>query len=150
MRMDDRAHRFRQHRFRRVLVATEDAHLRRYIAEALSRAEYPMDPCGIDTREILKRCGAESPSLLIVDVRRESLAGSEVVGELRAHGASIPVILLVGGPCEEARAPGSLVEYLTKPFTMEMLELAIDRAFTRVRLEEMSPGCRDQPPFRSE
>jgi len=141
---------FRQHRSRRVLVATEDAHLRRYVAEALSRAGYPMDGCGGGIPEILRRCLAESPSLLILDVKRGSLTGSEGVHELRAHGASIPVILLSGGPCEEAAAPGPGFEYLSKPFTMEMLELAIDRAFTRASLEQMSPECRGGPPSRSE
>lgn len=148
MRETSRAHHFRRHRSCRALVATEDDQLRKYVAEALSRAAYPVDGCGGAPREILERCGTKRPSFLIVDVIPESLAGIDVVRELRARGASIPVILLSGGPCGESGSLG--VEYLSKPFTLETLELAIDRAFTRVSLEGIPLGDREMAPPRSD
>ncbi|HLF92556.1 MAG TPA: response regulator [Planctomycetota bacterium] len=129
-------------------MATEDAQLRKYVAEALSRAAYSVDGCGGASREILERCGTESPSFLIVDVIPESSTGIDVVRELRARGTSIPVILLSGGPCGESGSVG--VEYLSKPFTLEMLELAIDRAFTRVSLEQIPIGGREMAAPRSD
>lgn len=148
MRRNPREHLFRRHRSCRGLVATDDLQLREFVAEALSRAGYPVARCGGDLREILRRCGTERPSFLIVDVIPESLTGIDAVRELRARGVTIPVILLSGGACEEAATLG--VECLSKPFTLETLELAIDRAFTRGLLEQMSLGPQEGPASRSE
>jgi DNA-binding NtrC family response regulator len=147
---NSRPYPFLSHRTRHVLVAAEDPHFRKYVGEALLRAGYPVDVCGGQSSEILARYRAEPPSLLIVDVKREGLSGCEVVSELRSRGARVPVILLSGGPSGEAAAPRPGVEYLSKPFTMDMLELAIGRAFARAFLEEMSPEARGGPPSRSD
>ncbi len=148
MRDDPREHQFRQHRSCRALVVTEDPRLRKYVAEALSRANYPVEGCGSGRLEILEHCGAKRPSFLVMDLPPDSLTGTEVIRELRARGASIPVILLSAGPCEEAVDPG--VEVLPKPFTLETLELAIDRAFARVSLEQFAAEEQEEPARRSE
>lgn len=148
MRDDPREHQFRQHRSCRALVATEDTRLRRYVAEALSRANYPVDGCGGGRQEILECCGAKRPSFLVMDLPPDSLAGIEVIRELRARGTSIPVILLSAAPCEDAGDPA--VECLTKPFTLETLELAIDRAFARISLELFAAEDQEEPARRSE
>jgi two-component system, LuxR family, response regulator FixJ len=148
MKENPRAHQLRLHPYSRALVATEDLQLRNFLADGLSRADYGMDWCGGARQEVLERCGTKSHSFVIVDVVAESRIGMEVVGELRARGAMLPVILLSGGAGAPEGAAG--VEHLSKPFTLETLKLAIERALTRLSLEEMAPGDPDGPPPRSE
>lgn len=124
-----------------ALVATGDLRIRSFVTEALSRADYPVDWCGGSYREILQSCGTKSPLFLIVDVTPEKSTGIDVVRELRVRGSWFPVIFLSGGPCKEAGALG--IETLSKPFTLEMLKLAIDRAFTRFSLRQLSLEAQD-------
>jgi len=127
-----------------ALIATGDPQVRSFVTEALSRANYLVAECGCAPREILEWCGTKSPSFLIVDVTPKNSMGMDVVRELRARGTSFPVILLAAGPCEEARDLG--IESLSKPFTLESLELAIDRAFTRLSLAQLSLEAQEGSP----
>ena len=125
-----------------ALIATRDPQIRGFVTEALSRADYLVTECGCVQREILERCGTKSPLFLIVDVTPQDSTGVDVVRELRARGTSFPVIFLSSGPCEEAGVLG--IESLSKPFTLESLELAIDRAFTRVSLARLALEAQEE------
>jgi DNA-binding response OmpR family regulator len=109
----------------RALVAAGDSQSRRHLKEALSRVGYSADVCS-DSGMILEHPHAASHSLLILE---GGAAAMDVVRQLRARGADIPVILLSGGPQAEAGGDlrTGLAAHLTTPFTLKSLRRAINK-----------------------
>jgi len=118
-------YRFPRKSSRKVLVASDDAQTRKYLQEALSRAGYASDACS--DRSLLDAPRAAGHAFLMVN---HGAAGIDSVRRLRRGGATLPVILLSGGPGEKRRASDpeiGIVEHLSTPFTQTTLQSAIDR-----------------------
>ncbi len=81
---------------------------------------------------------AESPfDLIVADYQMPEQTGLDLVRLLAAQGYRIPVILMTGYSSVEhavASIKGGAVDYLTKPVTPEMLEIAVTQALEFVRL----------------
>jgi DNA-binding response OmpR family regulator len=109
----------------KVLVAADDAQVRKYLQEALSRAGYASDSCS--DRSLLDARRAAGHAFLMVN---DGIPGREVLRRLRKGGATLPVILLSSGPGQEPETEdgdSGRVEHLSTPFTLATLQSAIDR-----------------------
>lgn len=78
----------------------------------------------------LAKCQAESPDLVITDVRMPRMDGFELCAAIRADPAcaSTPVVLLTSFGDEASREKGRLVgatEFLQKPVTVEALRRVV-------------------------
>ncbi|HEY1379348.1 MAG TPA: ATP-binding protein [Gemmataceae bacterium] len=104
----------------RVLVADDNADMRRYIARLLGGA-YDVGEAA-DGRAALAAARERPPDLMLADVMMPELDGFSLVRELRADPstATVPVVLLSARAGEESRVEGLAAgadDYLVKPFS---------------------------------
>lgn len=87
--------------------------------------------------EAVKAATELKPDLLMLDIQMPKLDGFDV---LELIGGGIPVIFITAYDSYAVRAfEVHAVDYLLKPFSAERLGEALDRARTRIRLEERTP-----------
>ncbi len=108
----------------RVLVADDNADMRRYVARLLS-ASFQVHAV-TNGREALAALGRQPADLVIADVMMPELDGFALLREMKTRAAlrHIPVILLSARSGEDARIQGiesGADDYLTKPFSAREL-----------------------------
>ena len=106
---------------RRVLVADDDAALRRLIGTTLGNADFELLQA-VDGEEALRIAREKQPSLVLLDVNMPRLDGFAVCHELKADPdtAGIKVVLLTARGADADRARGREAgadDYFTKPFS---------------------------------
>jgi DNA-binding NtrC family response regulator len=105
-------------------VAARDAQARRHLREALARAGYQA-VVHADSRVILEHRQTEGLSFLLLEGAE---ADMKAVRTLRERGATLPVIVLFGGPVGDKRLDewgAGPLERLPTPFTLKTLQRAI-------------------------
>src|SRR5919112_144428 len=114
----------------RILLAEDDAALRRYLEVVLSRAGYEVRTAA-DGLEAMKALLSAEVDALVTDALMPHLSGHELCRFLRRHPKlkSLPVVLLSGdegartGAADDARADA----YLSKPVPPEELAACLER-----------------------
>jgi len=87
-------------------------------------------------REFLKSERADAPGCLVLDVRLPGASGLDFQNELAAAKVEIPIIFITGHgdiPMSVQAMKAGAVEFLTKPFTNDVLLDAIGGAIERSR-----------------
>lgn len=115
---------------RRVLIADDEKNMRWVLRQALEAEDYEVVEAA-DGKETLSAVGEQEPDIVVLDHKMPAPDGMEVLRRLRAKGHRFPVIMLtahgnVQTAVEAMKAGAS--EYLTKPFDLDELKLAIDKA----------------------
>lgn len=80
----------------------------------------------------LERAEAEKPDLIITDLKLPKLGGLEVLAQLLEKGITIPTIVMTFHGTEETAKQALRLgakDYLIKPFTIEEMHEALERAF---------------------
>src|SRR5205807_1396518 len=108
----------------RVLVADDNADMRRYVVRLLA-GQYTVEAVP-DGEAALAAVRRQAPDLVLSDVMMPRLDGFGLLRELRAdlHTAGVPVILLSARAGEESRVEGMQAgadDYLVKPFSAREL-----------------------------
>ena len=115
---------------RRVLVIEDDEGMREAIESLLKAAGYATTVYAC--AEALLTDGLPGDAGCIVsDIRLPAMSGLDLIGELRARGASLPVILVTGHDSPALRQEAGLrgaAAYLPKPFARNVLLAAIENA----------------------
>lgn len=88
-------------------------------------------------QEALERCRAESPDLILLDVRLPDIDGFEVGQSLQedVRTSRIPVIFVTERRDRDDRIAGlklGAIDYITKPFDVQELRLRVRNALRRV------------------
>lgn len=119
----------------RCLVADDEPQIGTLVRDALARHGYAADV--VTDGEAAARKLAEQPyDLVVTDVMMPRKTGVELVREMRTRGQEIPTILMSSFLSEEVlRSCGRLehIAFLQKPFSLDELRRAIDRAISSVR-----------------
>jgi two-component system, NtrC family, response regulator AtoC len=114
----------------RVLVADDEKNMRWVLAQALESEGFEVVQA-VDGKEALAAVAEVEPDLMVLDHRMPKPDGMEVLRRLRAGGSTFPIIMLTAhGNVElavQAMKAGA-TEYLTKPFDLEELKIAIEKA----------------------
>jgi DNA-binding NtrC family response regulator len=122
---------------KRILIADDEKNMRWVLGEALAGQGYEVSEAA-DGRSALASIDEQPPDLMVLDHKMPSPDGMEVLRRVRSKGAEFPIIMLTAhgnvGTAVEAMKAGA-TEYLTKPFDLEELKVAIDRA---IRVSELS------------
>jgi len=115
---------------KRVLIVDDEKNMRWVLGQALSSDGFDVVEA-VDGNSALDSIAEQEPDVMVLDHRMPAPDGMEVLRKVRAKGMSFPIIMLtahgnVALAVEAMKAGAS--EYLTKPFDLEELKLAIDKA----------------------
>jgi two-component system response regulator AtoC len=122
----------------RVLVVDDDAGVREYLETLVSRRGYQVAayPTG---EEALRHLEQHSPDLVTLDVVLPGMDGLETLQRIKQKLPDVPVVMLSGhGQARtivEAMRLGA-TDFLRKPFEVEELELAFQKALEKRALKE--------------
>ena len=115
---------------RRILIVDDEKNMRWVLGQALQTEGFEVVEAA-DGKEALAAVAEQEPDIMVLDHRMPEPDGMEVLRRLRGQGATFPVIMLtahgnVATAVEAMKAGAS--EYLTKPFDLEELKLAISKS----------------------
>ena len=121
----------------RVLVVDDAREIRDFLAE------YVLEPGGFevltasDGLEGLQLAFSERPDLLIIDFQMPNMSGLELLRRLRLRHVEIPSILITAHGSEQVAIKAlrlGVRDYVIKPFVVEEMQEAIERALRESRL----------------
>jgi len=115
---------------KRILIVDDEKNMRWVLGQALASEGFEVVEAA-DGKEALASVAEQEPDIMVLDHRMPAPDGMEVLRRLRGQGVSFPVIMLtahgnVATAVEAMKAGAS--EYLTKPFDLEELKLAIAKS----------------------
>jgi FixJ family two-component response regulator len=119
-----------------VFVVDDDISVRESL-ELLIRSEGWQPETFASAQEFLNRPQALVPGCLVLDISLPGLNGLELQERLSAAGASMPIIFITGHrdvPMTVKAMKAGAVEFLTKPFSDDVLLSAIRAAIERSRV----------------
>ena len=117
----------------KILLVEDDTNLGYVIKDQLTSKGYAVDLC-IDGEIALKTYKTDKFDLCILDVMMPKLDGFSLAKSIRVLNKNIPILFLSARSMTEDRIEGFKVggdDYLTKPFSMEELQLRINSLLRR-------------------
>ena len=100
----------------------------------------------------LAQIRAESPDLILLDVRLPDLSGIEVLREIKSNNLSIPVIVFTGDPqlddIKSAIKLGAL-DFIKKPIDFDEFQITVANAIDRSHLRSERDSLREEVKRRS-
>ena len=124
------------HTGRRVLIIDDDAILRKALRTHLASEGYEPSEAG-DGAEGLRMIDSQRPDLALLDIMMPGKNGIEVLREIAARHAGLPVVMVSGhedlSMAIEAMKLGAQ-DFIQKPFKMEHLLHVIKKTFDAVTL----------------
>ena len=135
-----------RHETPRVLVVDDDLEILTILGRILGRAGYDVAQAQ-DGQQGLSKVYTEAPDLVILDIQMPGMSGYEVIRRIRGTRrlANLPILVLTAsdaGDRAKALALGA-TEYLTKPFSADVLLLEITRLIKSVDGQSLVPA--EQP-----
>jgi two-component system response regulator AtoC len=119
-----------------VLVIDDDEQMQFFLNEALHRHGYAVT-LRKTAEEGLQVIKAETPDLVLLDIRLPGMSGLDAVGEILKIDPGVPIIIMTAHGTRdnaiEAIRRGAY-DYFTKPFRLEEMEIVIRRALEKRRL----------------
>jgi signal transduction histidine kinase len=138
----------------RVLVADDNADMRRYLAQLLGK--HWQVECVADGMAALAAATERTPDLVLADVMMPGLDGFELLRRLREQATTrdVPIILLSARAGEEARVEGieaGADDYMIKPFSARELGARVQMhlSLARVRRAGLEALRQSEERFRA-
>jgi DNA-binding response OmpR family regulator len=125
----------------KILLVEDDLNLGMVISDQLSFDGYSVSLCG-DGVEALKLFNEENFNLCICDVMMPKKDGFSLVRDIRRQNAEIPILFLSAKSMTEDKVAGFNVgadDYLTKPFSVEELQLRVKALLKRINIKVDKP-----------
>jgi len=115
---------------KRVLIVDDEKNMRWVLGQALANEGFEVSEAA-DGKQALASISEQEPDIMVLDHRMPPPDGMEVLRKVRGKGLAFPIIMLtahgnVAQAVDAMKAGAS--EYLTKPFDLEELKLAIDKS----------------------
>ncbi len=115
---------------RRVLIVDDEKNMRWVLGQALTGEGYEVIEAA-NGKEAMDAVNEAAPDIMVLDHRMPPPDGMEVLRRIRSKGLLFPIIMLtahgnVATAVEAVKAGAS--EYLTKPFDLEELKIAIEKS----------------------
>ena len=123
---------------RTILVADDDAHIRKVVCFALEREGYDVVQAS-DGQEALDAVAAYGPALVVLDITMPRMNGDDVCRTLRKADNDVPIIFLSSRNEEIDRILGLELggdDYVTKPFSPRELVARVKAFFRRFDVPE--------------
>ncbi|MBF7731268.1 sigma-54-dependent transcriptional regulator [Pseudomonas sp. N040] len=119
-----------------VLLIDDDAHLRQALGQTLDLAGLRVSSLA-DARGVAARLPADWPGVVVSDIRMPGVDGLELLAQLQARDAQLPVLLITGHgdvPMAVQAMRSGAFDFLEKPFASEDLLGSVQRALELRRL----------------
>jgi two-component system response regulator AtoC len=129
-----------------VLVVDDEASMRRVLEIMLKKMGFGVRAAG-NGIEALAVLAEQSVDLIITDLRMPGMGGLDFLGELNARGMTTPVIVMTAhGTIDTAvtAMKHGARDYLLRPFDIDVLEIAIDRALHSEEIARENDFLRQQ------
>ena len=130
-----------QEELKKVLLVEDDANLGILLQEYLGHKSFDVDlqRNGVDGLTAFKR---NEYDVLLLDVMMPKKDGFTLASEIRAMDSDVPIIFLTAKSMKEDKIKGLTLgadDYITKPFSMEVLELKINAILRRLDKNDIEP-----------
>lgn len=121
----------------RILVVDDAVDMREFLVE------YVLEPNGYqwvvaeDGQRGLDLVTAEPPDLILLDLQMPRMDGADMLRAMNEHGINVPVVLMTFHGSEEIAVEVfrmGVVDYVIKPFNIDELLTAMERALAETRL----------------
>jgi len=129
----------------RILLVDDEAGIRRSLTQVLLDEGYDVEAVRTG-EEGLSRLREESFQLLLLDVWLPGKDGMEVLGELRASGNEVPVVMISGHASVDTAVKATKLgafDFIEKPLSIEKVGLAVRNALKQHRLEKRNRVLRE-------
>ncbi|MEK6758463.1 MAG: sigma-54 dependent transcriptional regulator [Deltaproteobacteria bacterium] len=116
---------------RKILVVDDEPEMRFALKEALTRKGYSVELAN-DGADALEKVSDSGYGMVISDMRMPGAGGMDVLKGVKKADPNTPVLLVTAfGTVEKAVEAVKLgaVDFILKPFTLEALEMTVDKAF---------------------
>jgi FixJ family two-component response regulator len=113
-----------------IFVVDDDPSVRKSLARVVTSAGYAVEGFA-SAREFLAREPVAGPCCVVLDVRMPGLTGLDLQEALAGSGHRVPIVFITGHgdiSMSVKAMRGGAVDFLTKPFDVEHLLEAIERA----------------------
>ncbi|GKT07496.1 sigma-54 dependent transcriptional regulator [Desulforhabdus sp. TSK] len=121
----------------RILVVDDEESIRRLAKKEFSDPHRKVWTAG-SAHEAFELVRRQQVDVIVLDIRLPDGDGLELLEQFRETLPDVEVIIITGhgniDSAVEAMKSGAY-DYITKPFTLDRLELVIEKAFQRVRLQ---------------
>ncbi|MFQ5415411.1 MAG: sigma-54-dependent transcriptional regulator [Myxococcota bacterium] len=118
-----------------ILIVEDEAFLSKQLEQALERSGYDVE-ASATCADALARVQRETPDLVLLDLRLPDGSGLDLLGELVALDASLPVVMMTAygsvADAVEAMRRGA-ADYVQKPLELDELRLLVERVLARQR-----------------
>ncbi len=131
---------------RKILVVDDEPKMRRVLEIMLQKLGHQVY-CAGDGREALEVFQDNAIDLIIADLRMPEMDGIELLSNLRARKFDVPVLVVTAhGTVETAVAAMKYgaSDYIVRPFDMDALVLAIERALAGAQLARQNAFLRSE------
>jgi FixJ family two-component response regulator len=116
-----------------IFIVDDDASVRKSLTRVMMSAGYAVEAFA-SAREFLERERLAGPGCLVLDVRMPGLSGLDLQEALAGKSHRIPIVFITGhgdiSMSVKAMKSGA-ADFLTKPYDVEQLLAAVDRAVTK-------------------
>jgi FixJ family two-component response regulator len=116
-----------------IFVVDDDPSVRKSLTRVMTSAGYAVEAFA-SAREFLTREPFTGPGCLVLDVRMPGLSGLDLQEALAGQSHRIPIVFITGHgdiSMSVKAMKGGAADFLTKPFDVEQLLGAVDRAVTK-------------------
>ena len=131
---------------RQILVVDDEPKMRRVLEIMLEKMGHQVFSAG-DGREALAVFHANTIDLIIADLRMPEMDGIELLAKLRAQESDVPAMVITAhGTVETAVAAmkHGACDYILRPFDIDALELAIERALNVAEVQRHKAFLRQE------
>ncbi len=131
----------------RVLVVDDSKDNIEFIVDYVLKPSGYIPSTARDGVEGLRKAQSERPDLILLDMNMPKMTGIEVVEALQNEGFQIPVILMTFHGSETLAVTAfrqGVKDYILKPFEIDEMLDAMERALTEVRLRREREAALDQ------
>jgi FixJ family two-component response regulator len=118
-----------------IAIVDDDLSVRQGLESLIRSAGLEVESFS-SAQQFLARCGADSPSCVVLDLQLPGPSGLDLQKQMADSGLEIPIVFLTGHgniPASVQAMKAGAIEFLTKPFDEEELLHAIEEAIERDR-----------------
>ena len=136
----------------RILVVDDEKIIRDGCSRILAREGYAVFTAE-SGEEALERFDLEPFDLVLLDVKMPGLGGIEALTRLKEMDPGLTILIITGYPSIETAVKAiklGAYDYVTKPFTPDVLRIAVNRALERKSLVTENQHLRQQLSMKNE